>query len=90
MPHEPDSGLHLVTALPAGGTGDANELQVQTQVRLKIADVGRCAAGCRHTAEMQPVARWLTPSAADIGADALPSMAYPSDHLACLVTLQWA
>lgn len=42
-----------------------------------------------YTAELQPVARWLTPSAADIGVDALPSMAYPSDHLACLATLQW-
>jgi hypothetical protein len=47
------------------------------------------ANACRHTAELQPIARWQAPSATELGSDGLPSMAYPSDHLACLATLQW-
>ena len=42
-----------------------------------------------HSAALVPVAAWAAPSKADVGPGGLPSDAYPSDHVAQLVELQW-
>ena len=42
-----------------------------------------------HSSALRPVARWAQPTQAEIGPDALPSAAYPSDHLAVLVEFEW-
>ena len=43
----------------------------------------------RHTEALKPVGRWLTPSAAAIGAAGLPTSQYGSDHLAVAAAFLW-
>ena len=38
---------------------------------------------------LRPVARWATPTAAEVGDGGLPCCSYGSDHLALLTDLEW-
>jgi endonuclease/exonuclease/phosphatase family metal-dependent hydrolase len=50
---------------------------------------GSGAAAAPAAAPLVPLARWATPSRAEIGPNALPCKAYPSDHVAVLCSFAW-